>query len=160
MTTPLAHHNHGQIRSYAIVATLIGFLLMVGFENIGAETPSSQLQLQFAWTAEQTRVVLVGWGEAGRARVVNGIYADTLFLIGYTSLLWQWLRAWRQPRWLAWGVVLAGGLDALENVFLLGFIRGEIDIGYTLPVSLMATLKFSLIGVALYYLARHRRAGG
>ena len=48
--------------------------------------------------------------------------------------------------------MLAGGLDALENGFLLGFIRGELDVGFTLLVSLIATLKFSLIGAALPHL--------
>ena len=137
----------------ALALTLIGFLLMVGFENIGAEVRSSQLQLQFAWSADNTRTVLKTWGEAGRIRVSNGIYADYLFLIGYTLLLLQLLRAaGSRARWLAWGVVLAGGLDALENGFLLGFIRGELDIGFTLLVSLMATLKFCLIGAALLHL--------
>lgn len=144
----------------SLAATLAGFLLMVGFENLGAEVGSSQLQLQFAWTAERTREVLSGWGEAGRERVANGLYADMLFLIGYSALLTQWLRAWRQPRWLILGVWLAGGLDAVENGLLLGFIRGSIDVAFTLPVSLMATLKFGLIGTALLFLARHRLARG
>lgn len=138
--------------------TLAGFLLMVGFENIGAEVRSSQLQLQFAWTSQAVDETLAAWGQAGRERVIRGLHADTLFLIGYTLLLTQWLRAWRQPRWLVLGVLLAGGLDALENVFLLGFIRGGIDLAFTPLVSLMSTLKFSLIGVAVVYLGTAFRA--
>ncbi|MDP2432555.1 MAG: hypothetical protein Q8O33_11030 [Pseudomonadota bacterium] len=136
----------------ALALALSGFLLMVGFENIGADVRSSQLQLQFAWAAAASRDILAGWGEAGRSRVVLGLYADFLFLIGYTALLTQWLRAWRQPRRLVWGVLLAGGLDALENVFLLGFIRGGIDVALTPLVGVMSTLKFGLIGIALVYL--------
>jgi len=139
----------------ALIMALAGFLLMIGFENIGAEVRSSQLQLQFAWTARAVDETLAAWGEAGRERVIRGLYADTLFLIGYTLLLTQWLRAWRQPRWLAWGVWLAGGLDALENVFLLGFIRGGIDVAFTPLVSVMATLKFGLIGTAVLHLIVH-----
>lgn len=139
----------------ATALTLLGFMLMVGFENAGVEAWSSQLQLQFAWTAEQARAVLERWGEAGSARVSYGLYADFLFLIGYTALLLQLLRAWRQPRWLAWGALLAGGLDVLENVFILGFIQGLIDLRFALLVSLMATLKFSLIFIALFHLIGH-----
>lgn len=147
----------------AILAlTLIGFLLMVGFEQIGADIYSSQLQLQFAWTAEQTRAVLASWGEAGRDRVSNGIYADYLFLIGYGALLAQLLRATRREwgRRLAWGALLAAGLDAVENMFLLGFIQEAIDVRFTLLVSLMATLKFGLGGVCLIYLGATWRNRG
>jgi len=56
-------------------------------------------------------------------------------------------------RWLAWGVVLAGGLDAMENVFLLGFIRDAIDVRFTLLVSAIATLKFLLIALAVLHIA-------
>lgn len=141
----------------ALAMTLAGFLLMVSFEHTGANTFSSQLQLQFAWTADNTRAVLKTWGEAGRTRVSNGLYADYLFLIGYSTLLAQLLRATRQKwaRWLAWGVLLAGGLDAMENVLLLGFIQDAIDTRFTLLVSLMATLKFCLIGAALLHLGAH-----
>ncbi len=144
----------------SLAMTLAGFLLMVGFEHAGADIFSSQLQLQFAWTAEQTRGVLANWREAGRDRVSNGLYADYLFLIGYSTLLAQLLRATRQKwaRRLAWGVLLAGGLDAVENVFLLGFIQDAIDTRFTLLVSLMATLKFGLIGAALLYLVGGFRA--
>jgi len=144
----------------SLALTLAGFLLMVGFEHAGANIFSSQLQLQFAWTAEQTRAVLANWGEAGRDRVSNGLYADYLFLIGYSTLLAQLLRATQQKwaRRLAWGVLWAGGLDALENVFLLGFIQDAIDTRFTLLVSLMATLKFGLIGAALLYLVGGFRA--
>lgn len=141
----------------ALAMTLAGFLLMVGFEHAGADIFSSQLQLQFAWTADNTRAVLKTWGEAGRARVSNGLYADYLFLIGYSTLLAQLLRATRRKwaRRLAWGVLLAGGLDALENVFLLGFIQAAIDTRFTMLVSLLATLKFGLIGAALLHLGAH-----
>ncbi|MDD5388651.1 MAG: hypothetical protein PHD37_04865 [Gallionellaceae bacterium] len=141
----------------ALVLTLIGFLLMVGFEQSGADTYSSQLQLQFAWTAERTRAVLASWGEAGRDRVSNGIYADYLFLIGYGALLAQLLRATRREwgRRLAWGALLAAGLDAMENVFLLGFIQETIDVRFTLLVSLIASVKFGLIGAALLHLGTH-----
>ena len=141
----------------ALAMTLAGFLLMVGFEHAGANTHSSQLQLQFAWTAEKTRAVLASWGEAGRARVSHGLYADYLFLIGYSTLLAQLLRATRRKwaPWLAWGVLLAGGLDAVENVFLLGFIQGVVDTRFTLMVSLMSSVKFGLISAALLHLGAH-----
>ncbi len=135
-----------------LLLTLTGFLLMVGFENIGAQVTSSQLQLQFAWTAERAGAVLAHWGDAGRARVTLGLYADTLFLIGYSLLLRQWLRQVGGSRWLIRGVLLAGVLDALENLILLGFIRNEIDLAYTLGVSLLACVKFSLIALALGHL--------
>jgi len=144
----------------ALALTLAGFLLMVGFEHAGADTDSSQLQLQFAWTAERTRAVLASWGDTGRIRVSHGLYADYLFLIGYSTLLAQLLRTTRRKwaPWLAWGVLLAGGLDAVENVILLGFIQGAADTRFTLLVSLMATLKFALIGAALLYLVGAHQA--
>ncbi len=132
-----------------LILTLVGFLLMVGLENPGAEVYSSQLQLQFAWTPEQALAVLTSWGEAGRARVIHGLYADYLFLLGYSLLLRRWLLDAGSSHWLIRGVVLAGALDALENLVLLGFIQGGVNLAFTLPVSLLATLKFSLIGAAL-----------
>lgn len=146
----------------ALAMTLIGFLLMVGFEQSGADSTRSQLQLQFAWTAERTRAVLANWGEVGRDRVSNGIYADYLFLIGYGALLAQLLRLTRCEwgRRLAWGALLAAGLDAMENVLLLGFIQEVIDVRFTLLVSLMATLKFGLGGTCLIYLGATWRNRG
>ena len=141
----------GRALWFSLALTLAGFLLMVGAEHAGAGPGeySSQLQLQFAWNAERTHAVLAGWGEAGRARVSNGIYADTLFLIGYAWLLVHLMVRICRHRHLAWIPVIAGALDALENVLLLDLIRGELDTGISLGISLVATLKFALIGACL-----------
>lgn len=145
------HGLSGHALLLSLALTLAGFFLMVGAEHAGAGPGeySSQLQLQFAWNAEQTRAVLANWGEAGRTRVSNGIYADTLFLIGYAWLLAQLMGAACRHRNLAWVPVFAAALDALENALLLGLIHGELDARISLGISLIATLKFALIGACL-----------
>lgn len=160
-----------QLTLLALLAlTLLGFTLMVGYEAApapgqpGSPPHSSQLQLQFAWSAEHTQAILADWGAAGKERVVRGLYADFLFLAGYAPLLA--LLACRvaragagaDPLWralgrpLAAGQWLAGGLDAAENVILLGMIRGDLDPGLALAVGLMASLKFALVAAGLAYL--------
>lgn len=155
-----------QLTLIALLAlTLIGFRLMVGHEAAPEPGPhSSQLQLQFAWSADHTQAILADWGAAGKERVVRGLYADFLFLAGYAPLLALLVgRVARDPanahllwqalgRPLAWGQWLAGGLDALENVMLLGMIRGDLDPGLALAVGLMASLKFALVAAGLAYL--------
>jgi hypothetical protein len=152
----------GRALLLSLALALAGFLLMVGAEHAGAGPGeySSQLQLQFAWNAEQARAVLASWGEAGRARVSNGIYADTLFLIGYAWLLAQLMVALGRHKHLAWVPVFAGALDALENVLLLGLIQGRLDAGISLAIGLVATLKFALIGACLIYLGAAWRSYG
>lgn len=42
-----------------------------------------QLQMQFAYTAENGRAVLEGWGENSRARYLSVIWIDMVFAISY-----------------------------------------------------------------------------
>lgn len=150
-----------QLALFAPLAlTLLGFGLLLGFEGALEPGPrTSQLQLQFAWSAERTQAILADWGAAGQERVVRGLYADFLFLAGYASLLALLVRRiGRYSRWpalarpLAWGQWLAGGLDAIENLLLLGLIRGDLGAGLAPLVGGMASLKFALVAAGVVYL--------
>ena len=149
-----------------LAVTLLGFSLMTGLEKAGAGPCeySSQLQLQFAWSAERVDAIPADWGAAGRERVRLGIYADFLYLAGYASLMAALVgrvaapRATGSPAWLSLGRPLAqaqwlaGALDAVENLLLLGILNDALNPAPAMWISLMAAVKFALVLAGVVYL--------
>lgn len=151
------------------VVALTGFVLMVGLEG-GTQSDCdrvTQLQLQFAWTSTRVDAVLACWGPKGRVGVVAGLYADFVFLVGYSPLLALLvLRAGRRlaavgpldvaaakAPGLALAQLAAGALDAVENFLLLGILQFELTTEWAPVVGLTAVFKFGLVLTGLVYLA-------
>ncbi len=108
---------------------------------------------ELAWTTERADVVLRGFDPA---LVRASIVWDFLFLLTYAPALalggW-WARSSLRDPWarkataaIAIGGGLAGLLDAVENLAMLGHLDGWGG-GYPLA-SLMAAPKFVLVGLA------------
>jgi len=117
------------------------------------------LELEFAWTAERADEVLAG---ADLDAVRATILWDFVFLILYAAALYLgslwasgvftrgWLR--RVGPYVALGAVLAGVLDTIENLAMLGHINGWADfLVWPAIAGVMAIPKFLLVLVAMVY---------
>lgn len=85
-----------------------------------------------------------------------------MLLISYTALLWIGLsgsstglgqRAKRLVKLVAVGALAAGIADAAENYALIQLIRGGDQATLGLLASVLASMKFTFVGVALLVLA-------
>ncbi|WP_322937861.1 hypothetical protein [Nocardioides bizhenqiangii] len=102
----------------------------------------SIVPFELAGTDQRAREILAGWGDDGVDAARRSLYLDFPFLLGYAGLgallaaasaepVGDAGRAWLTP--IGWGAaagaVLAGVLDAVENLALLRTIRAWRDPG-------------------------------
>lgn len=149
-----------------LLLTLVGLVAVhwAEAENGSLCLRSSQLQMQFAGNPVVVRKLLGCWGEAGRAAVLRGIYADFVLILGYAPLLFLLVlraageRAGHGPWWQPLGFLLAlaplaaGGLDVVENLWLLRIVGERATDIAPERLLLLAQAKFGLIALALGYL--------
>lgn len=128
------------------------------------------VHFEFAGKPEKAQTIVDSWGEAGRAALVNQVLVDYAFLIAYPSAIALGIllvlrntssrRAWAFGRFLAWGQLAAGLLDAIENAALIGILRGHVqsplpEIAYWCAAPkfalVLAGVLFILAGLALSY---------
>ncbi|TVQ85394.1 MAG: hypothetical protein EA400_16055 [Chromatiaceae bacterium] len=149
-----------------LLLTLIGLVAVnwVESDNGSLCLRSSQVQMQFATDPVVVRKLLGCWGEAGRAAVLRGIHVDFLLILGYAPLLFLLvLRASREHAghgrlWrplgllLALAPLLAGGLDVIENLWLLRIIGERATDIAPERLILLTQVKWGLVALALAYL--------
>ncbi|MDZ4055893.1 MAG: hypothetical protein U1D69_02840, partial [Polynucleobacter sp.] len=126
--------------------------------------PNGIVSFELAGTQDQAQKIANAWHQRGVFEVARqSIYWDFLFLLAYGLCLsflcfiatsaWSGLSPGRRTGIvLSWGVLIASGLDALENVAML-FMLAEQFIG---PAAMLAKAfainKFILLIVAGVYL--------
>ena len=115
-----------------------------------------------------TEDVLAAWGQEGRDIARDNLVLDFWFIPAYVLLgtgvvllagfVQQTLGdPAGSPLPIGWQLVLAplvaGGLDAIENLFLLSMLRAPTSAspGAALAAGLAAAIKFALLGVATLY---------
>lgn len=122
-------------------ATVVSGALMRGpIRTMKSASGVGIVPFALAGTDQRAREILTGWGEDGVAAARRSLHLDFTFLVGYAGLGallagcsadpvgdagWSWLTpvGWGA----AAGAVLAGVLDAIENVALLRAIRSSLD---------------------------------
>lgn len=114
---------------------------------------------ELAGTPRRSQAILDRWKEAGRAAALRSLYFDFAFLAGYAlllSLLCGWAAGvFRSPR-LAHAAALlaplqlvAGALDAIENVALLAILRSKPTPFLTGAAAACSAIKFFLAGLGV-----------
>lgn len=129
-------------------------------------TPRGIVDLEMPWCAERHDEILGAWDQDQRDAARLQTQIDYVFLLLYPVVLSLacWLLAgtyyrgiwFRAGRWIAFAVLFAAPLDALENVFLLQSLAGDVPDFVPVVTSTLASLKFGLVFLALGYFA----AGG
>ncbi len=129
-----------------------------------AAAPLGIVSLELAGSIEQTRGVLDSWDTGAKISAALSLGIDFLFLVLYTLFLalavFLLARGFEtaRPRFYALGLLLtrllflAGLLDALENLALIGLLTGMHREMLPLLAFYSATLKFTLILAGLLYL--------
>jgi hypothetical protein len=157
------------ILTVAVAGTLLLAMMMKdqGAPLVTCNTPQGILNLEFAATPTATNRVLAEWRQVG-CPSGDGIAVarantklDFVFIAFYvlffymTSLiLGQSLPglAGKLGRLLRWGSVLAGALDAVENLFMFNTLHGNITSMGSFATALCAKIKFGLLAACLLYL--------
>ena len=157
-------------RKIAFLLALIGTLVVMcalGLLGRGLETgsaPSGIVSFEFAGDLATAARILDCWGESGR--VITGFHLglDYLFLVLYASFIALGCAlaiAHLSPKhgvlvrlgvWLAWGQLLAGLLDAVENLALFSLLLGVHHNQLPRVAWWCAAGKFALVAVGLVFL--------
>jgi hypothetical protein len=129
-----------------------------------AASPRGVVSFEFAGTRARADRMLEAWGEDGRRRATASTRLDFLFLAAYApGLAMLCAAAADRARaagergaglgaGLAWGQLVAGGLDAIENLALLRVLGGDPGAAWPALAAACAGPKFGLIGTGLAYL--------
>ena len=153
----------------SVIATLVAMAVMLymarGFQvkPDGAKSAYDIIAFELARTPAQATLILDDWGVQGVAAARTQTRADFLFILCYVSSLSAaciWVvrrfassRAFLLDigRWFAWGMLLAGGCDVIENTALLHVLDGAVAALYTQTAFWCATVKFLCVALALVY---------
>jgi len=117
---------------------------------------------ELAGTPQRSQAILDAWGARGRAAAHRSLYFDFAFLAGYAVLL-NLLCGWaggvfatpalqRVATVLAPLQLVAGCLDALENVALLAILRTAPTPFLTASAAACSATKFFLAGLGVLFI--------
>ena len=141
------------------------FVITLGLQLWSNPDPGI-VDLELAFTEDCASKIVKAWGDAGTERAKLNLKLDFPFIVGYVSLLWTLIAlamgALRRrlldgqlpfPPWLSRHghilqrlAVVAGLLDALENLLLIDFLKWEILPGPALFVAgCAAVVKFAIL---------------
>lgn len=129
-------------------------------------TPHGVLHIEFPWTSARAGEIVEHWrGEGLLATARRQVRFDFLYLILYpvTLSLLTSLVAGSATGTVAllgvataWGVLLSGALDAVENIAILRMLSGSLGAPLPQVATIAATIKFTLVFGAFFYIC----AGG
>ena len=120
------------------------------------------LAIEAPWSTERASEVVASWQQKGLLRIARKqVYYDFLFLALYPlalSILCAWLAGSLPEKWgllgilVSWGVLLAGPLDAIENIAILRMLGGSQETPVPQIATIAAAVKFTLVFGAFGYL--------
>ena len=144
--------------------------MMIILQKQGHElrTPATRLgivSLEFAKTTEEAEAVLHAWQPNSKINLIaiaqKNIWLDFIFIPFYSLFLFTACRRIRyySKKWqkkagknFAYGALVAGGLDIIENYLMLQTIDVNYGIFSTFFTFIVAVTKFTLAGLALLYI--------
>lgn len=147
------------------VATVVFDVILIVLDQRMKEAGGpSILGFEFAGSREQAAAVMAEWGPSGRHYARLSLWLDYGFMLSYGSFFALAALATRDfarvngMRWLAAAgalapiaAVSAAAFDAIENAFLLLTLGGH-GAGFAPPIATVcASLKFTLIALAILY---------
>lgn len=138
------------------------FMSALGQPLVTPASPSGIIGFELAGTAERAAAILASWDDAARAAARTQTFWDYgLYIPLYVVALSVWAawgaRRMRSPRLsrlgvaLAWAMLAAGVLDAIENWQLLALLERGADGRRAALAAACAALKFAIVLATLAY---------
>jgi hypothetical protein len=151
------------ILAFLAPTLLILFLIQRhGATLMNEKAPYGIVSLELAGKATEAQSIVDSWKKEGKTTTALGnIRLDFLFIPFYSILLYMACgtlatfkpsRPQRVGAWIAFGSLLAGLFDVLENVAMTAILRGMSGTGLAPVTSALATAKHALLGAALAYI--------
>lgn len=123
----------------------------------------SIVSFELAKSMERAEQMMNGWDAGSRDNFLQGIYADFLFIIGYTSLFFFGCRYTgllshhyilrKAGNIFSWLAPVAGLCDVFENMAMLYTIRQQ-TVSWVVHFTYdMALIKFSLLFIMALFMA-------
>lgn len=153
-----------------LIALLLTLLVAAGLRSQGQSliteaAPKGIVTFELIGTMEDSRQMIDSWGERGRIMAGLNLGLDYLFMLVYACALslgcvlasgacrdcCGWLFHLGGP--LAWGALLAGLLDAVENYALIELLLGSSNDLWPAVARWCALPKFGLVAIAFIYVA-------
>lgn len=162
---PARSRKHFFLAAFSATLVLWLALLMLDKGLQGERGPLGGIvALQLAGSLDAVGQLLALWGGSGKVLAAFQLGIDYLFIVLYTTaialgcavVLSDASQNFRFVRGLctaiAWGVVVAGMLDALENAALIKLLVGPTNAALPLIATTFAALKFLLLAAAIIFL--------
>ncbi|MEO7327098.1 MAG: hypothetical protein ABI193_00875 [Minicystis sp.] len=151
-----------------VVAATLGVSALMrssGAALLNTQTPGGIVSLELARTPQEATRIMVSWVRDGAVdAAITNVKLDYLFLLTYApaialGCLLAMVSLESRPRLaalgplLGWGCLLAGLLDAMENIALLQMLDhpGHADETWPLVSFACAAPKFVLVALGLLY---------
>jgi hypothetical protein len=169
MRSPFGWLAPGHERRVFLALLVSTLVVLAGVRAVGGPlrteaAPQGIVSFEFAGTLAEAHRMMASWGASGRVYAGLSLGLDYLFLVLYgLTLALACVRtgrvfAARAPRLhrlgeaLAWGVLLAAALDAVENYALIRVLLGASSDAWAAVAYGAALPKFILLAAALLYL--------
>lgn len=146
---------------------LLSLLLMAGLQAIAPNPPGtpSLVAFELAGTPARARAIRDSWGAQGEQNLRRSLWLDFAFMPAYAGLFALASLALARTAMVhgasgaliaaglgvAAGAVPAAGLDAIENLALLGGLKAPQDGLPPRIAQIAAAFKFGLLGLAAGY---------
>lgn len=142
---------------------LMAVFLITGAPLTTEAAPNGVVSFEVARSVENAHTIIESWDANAQLRAAFGLGLDYLFMVVYAStiafgcgiasnLLQK--KGWPLAKWgnlLAWGVILAALLDAVENIALTILLWGNLSSPWPEIARWCAIFKFALIFIGIVY---------
>lgn len=165
---PLSALSQEQYRRPFLLLLFLTFVIMfvlnwVGIPLTTSEAPYGIVSFELAGTTERVTRILASWDDEARMRAAFSLGFDYVFMLAYSTAIglaciWvgkrfqanlPYLSKFAVP--LAWGLWMAAGLDAVENLALSAMLFGSILNPWSQLAFWCAILKFALVFIGLVF---------
>lgn len=168
VTHPLEWVNPAYRGRPFLATVALTFILMVALNGLNGPlktqaAPAGIISYELAGDLARAEGMVDSWGESGRVYAGLSLGLDYLYLVTYPAAigLGCLLVARRLEKtgsqmpqlggYMAWAVLAAGLLDAVENYALARVLLGTDWEGWPILAQFCASVKFLAIGLALLY---------
>jgi len=154
---------------YVLIAVGIMMLSSQVLSSIGAPlitpaSPNGIVSFELARSLPAAEAMIQSWSTEARMAAALSLGLDFVYIVIYTTALsllciLASTRLQRMGRFgaslgstIVWGLLVAGVLDAIENIALLRLLFGDLSAIWVNTAWLCASGKFSLISLAMIYI--------